>query len=61
MRISACPSVERIDPSKLEILPAMAEAFYGDSLEKFKWKGTLEVLLARARDKNSSLSVLREH
>lgn len=59
-RVSACPDAESIDPSKLELLPAIAESLYGDKLMKFGWKGTLEVLFAGTRDKKSPLSVLRE-
>lgn len=61
-RISAHPDDESIDPSKLKLLPATAEAFYGEQLAvEFGWKGTVEVLLAGTRSVNSPLVSLREY
>ena len=61
IRLSAHPNDESIDSSKLELLPNTAQALYGDNLEKFGWKGTLEVLFAGTRGKNSPLAALRKH
>ena len=58
-RLSAHPN--RIDFSKLELLPTTAEVFHGDKIGQLGWKGTLEVLFSGTRDKNSPLAALRKH
>ena len=45
----------------MEILPATADVFYGDTLPRLIWKGPLETLFAGTRDPKSILAVLREH
>jgi len=61
IRLGGHPSADKIDPRKIAMLPATAEEYFSDELEKFGWERHLKAVLCGTRDEHSPLKILREH
>ncbi|CAJ1958776.1 unnamed protein product [Cylindrotheca closterium] len=60
-RYQSHPHIDDIDPHKMGMLPALAEDYYSDELEKYGWDGILKAVFSGTRDtKQSPLKMLRD-